>query len=221
MSRRIQFLEEMNDPQAPTVILFHGYGADMHDLAGLKDLLQPEGLALNWIFPNGPYSVPVGPGWTGSAWWPLKLSELPGDWSSYTPETLPELLPQVLSMIQQLKKPWSEIILGGFSQGAMLATELYLSAPETPLGLISFSGSLISKPSWKEKLKNRSGQKIFLSHGESDPVLPPKGTQQLIELMRLNQLQTEFVSFRGGHEIPMNVCERAQKYLKNLLEVQK
>jgi phospholipase/carboxylesterase len=218
MNRRIQFLEELNQPEAPTVILFHGFGADMNDLFGLKDLLTPVGHELNWICPNGPYSVPVGPGWTGSAWWPLKLSELPGDWSNYSPETLPEVLPQIQKMIQQLGKPWNKIILGGFSQGAMLATELYLSAPETPLGLLSFSGSLISKNQWKEKIKNRTGEKIFLSHGEQDPVLPSKGTQQLIELMKLNQLQTDFVSFRGGHEIPAQVCERAKKYLEFCLE---
>ena len=213
MIKRIQFTESFVSAEAPTVILFHGFGANMHDLAGLQDLLTPENKKVNWIFPNGPYSVPIGPGWTGQAWWPLQLSSLPSDWSDVTPNTLPELLPALQDFFKSLNRPWNKIILGGFSQGAMLATDLYLHAPETPLGLISFSGSLIRKSVWSEKIKQRQNQKIFLSHGEQDAVLPIRGTQMLIELMRKNNISTDFVSFRGAHEIPVNVCERAQKYI--------
>lgn len=213
MNKRIQFQESFSSPEAPTVILFHGFGANMHDLAGLQDILTPEGQQLNWIFPNGPYSVPTGPDWDGRAWWPLQLSKLPNDWSDITPAELPLIQPLLDDFFKSLNRPWSQIILGGFSQGAMLATDLYLNAPETPLGLISFSGSLIRKNVWIEKIKNRANEKVFLSHGEQDPVLPIRGTQALMELMKKNQLVTEFVPFRGQHEIPMNVCERAQKYI--------
>jgi phospholipase/carboxylesterase len=210
-------LGHIEDPNVPVVILFHGFGADMHDLASLRELLTPPESRLNWIFPNGPFSVPIGPGWTGSAWWPLQMSSLPNDWSDITPDDLPRVKELVYSLISSLKMPWNRIILGGFSQGAMLATEIYLTAPETPLGLLSLSGSLIRRSIWKELLPQRIGEKVFLSHGEQDSSLPSRGTHKLLELFKGADMGVDFVSFRGGHEIPAAVCQRAQNYIKERL----
>jgi phospholipase/carboxylesterase len=143
------------------------------------------------------------------------MSDLDGginsDWSNHSPESMDELKLTCEKFISDLKIPWSQIIVGGFSQGAMLATELYLSAPESPRGLISFSGSLIRKSHWIEKLLNRKNKKVF------DQVLPIKGTYQLLELMKKNELNVDFVTFRGAHEIPHAVCDRAKKYIESLI----
>jgi len=208
-------ISSSSNDEAPWLILFHGFGADAHDLEGLKDSFHFES-AVNLRFPNGVFEVPIGPGWTGRAWWPLRLSSLPEDWSDYTPEEMQYLVPALLKMITDLKVPWNKIILGGFSQGAMLATELYMQAPETPLGLISMSGSLIRQTEWKEKLENRKGQKVFLSHGQNDQVLPIKGSQKLLNLFQQKELKCQWVTFGGGHEIPMKVIEGINQYVNEL-----
>lgn len=213
MSQKIQYIEHTSDTSKPYVILFHGFGADMHDLESLKDHLNPDSAQLNWIFPNGVFNVPIGPGISGRAWWPLQLSKLPNDWSNYSPPEITDLVPKIMSLIKSLNIPWSQIVLGGFSQGAMLATEIYFQASEKPLGLMSLSGSLIRKEIWQEKCSHRKNEKIFLSHGEQDQVLPSSGTQKLLQLLKQNELLVDFVSFRGGHEIPLQVCDRAKKYL--------
>ena len=213
--KRIEYFDyavNNNSPKQNWVILFHGYGADAHDLAGLKDFIQSTN-QVNLRFPNGVFEVPIGPGWTGRAWWPLKMSSLPGDWSDHTPAEMNQLVPVLLKMISDLNIPWKNIILGGFSQGAMLATELYLQAPETPAGLISLSGSLIRQSIWTEKLKSKAHEKIFLSHGEQDQVLPAGGTQKLMKLLKENNVNCDWVSFQGGHEIPPKVIQRMNLYI--------
>ena len=50
------------------VILFHGYGADAYDLQTLSDVLRPK-KPTDFLFPQGVLEVPIGPGWTGRAWW--------------------------------------------------------------------------------------------------------------------------------------------------------
>lgn len=217
----MQFIDQIENTSHPYVFMFHGFGADMHDLYSLADLMNPDHYHLNWVFPNGLHTVPIGPGWTGRAWWPLKLSSLPGDWSNYAPENFDQLIQTVMRFIESYKLPWDKIIFAGFSQGAMLATQLYLSAPETPLGLLSLSGSLINSESWNKLLPHRKGEKIFLSHGEQDQVLPTKGTNRLVETFKKQGLQTDFVSFQGGHEIPPQVCVRAKKYLTEILQQKK
>ncbi len=211
--KNIQYIEHTDDTEKPYVILFHGFGADMNDLESLKEIMNPDGVELNWIFPNGIFSVPIGPHVSGRAWWPLKMTELPSDWSNYSPPEMSDLIPKIMNLIKSLNVPWNKIILGGFSQGAMLATEVYFAATEKPLGLMSMSGSLIRKDIWTQKCANRKSEKIFLSHGEQDQVLPSGGTQKLIQLLKQNELSVDFVSFQGGHEIPAQVCARAKKYI--------
>lgn len=220
----IPYLDDIqytHDPEAYWIFLFHGFGADASDLKGLSDVLTPENMKINWVFPNGIFSVPIGPMMSGQAWWPLTLSQLPTEWSLYSPPELIHLMPKVWKMIDSFKIPWNKIILGGFSQGAMLATEIYLSAPETPAGLISFSGALIRKKEWSELLPKRSHAKVYFSHGEIDPVLPSSGTQKLIQLFKSHEVQCDFCSFRGGHEIPLNAITKARNYLLSIQQNKK
>lgn len=227
MQKPIQYLDDIqhpHDPDAYWVFLFHGFGADASDLKSLSEVLNVEGKKINWVFPDGIFSVPIGPMMTGRAWWPLTLSSLPTDWSNYSPPELEQLLPRVWKMIDSFKVPWNKIILGGFSQGAMLAIETYLSAPELPAGLISLSGALIRKNEWTSRLVERQNQalvsgqtlKAFFSHGENDTVLPSSGTQKLIQLFKTHGYHCDFSSFRGGHEIPLPTITKAQSYLASL-----
>ena len=227
MQKPIQYLDDIQHPHdanAYWVFLFHGFGADASDLKNLSDVLTPLGQKINWVFPNGIFTVPIGSMMTGRAWWPLTLSQLPTDWSLYSPPEMAQLLPAIWKMIDSFKIPWNKIILGGFSQGSMLATEIYLSAPQTPAGLISFSGALIRKSEWtnglvvRQKQAADSGQtlKAYFSHGEMDQVLPSSGTQKLIQMFKAHGYQCDFSSFRGGHEIPMPAIAKAHAYLASL-----
>lgn len=212
----LQAVEVYNHPDAKWVVLFHGFGADANDLAGLVDSFvfnKP----CNWLFPNGPLSVPIGPGWTGRAWWTINMNELPGDWSRLRPPNMDQAVDKAMKMLSSMKIPMKDLIIGGFSQGAMLATELFLKMEETPAGLVCLSGTLLSQDTWSELIKKRQNSKVFLSHGEMDPVLPHKGSVQLQNFFEKNNVQTQFVSFRGGHEIPMNVIQKLKNYLEERL----
>lgn len=212
----LQAIEIYQNPDAKWVILFHGYGADASDLSTLAEHV-PLSRPCNWLFPNGHLSVPIGPGWTGRAWWSIRMTELPGDWSDQRPAEMNGTVEKVLKMMASMKFDWSQVILGGFSQGAMLATEVFLRAPQTPAGLICLSGTLLSKNEWAQWAPQRSGSTVFLSHGEADPVLPHRGSVQLQSFLEANGLSTRFVSFRGGHEIPLQVLEKMKSYISERL----
>ena len=85
--------------------------------------------------------------------------------------------------------------------------------PQTPAGLICLSGTLMSKPQWSEYAINRKGSNIIMSHGEADQVLPHKGSIMLQSFFEENGIKTQFVSFRGGHEIPMQVIQKMKSYI--------
>lgn len=208
----LQAIEIFKNPDSKWVVLFHGYGADASDLASFGEQIQ---LAkdCNWLFPNGPLSVPIGPGWTGRAWWNIKLSELEGDWTERRPPDMSKAVEMIFRMMASMKFEWKDVILGGFSQGAMLATEVFLKAPETPAGLICLSGTLLSRQEWLQVVAQRKGSQVLMSHGELDQVLPHKGSIQLQKFFEENGIKTQFVSFRGGHEIPFQVIEKMKSYI--------
>ena len=56
------------DHRYPMVILLHGFGASMSDLAGLCPAINPDGYV--YICPNAPLPVELGPGMVGYAWTP-------------------------------------------------------------------------------------------------------------------------------------------------------
>ena len=208
----LQAIEIFKNPDSKWVILFHGYGADASDLASFGEQIQLS-KDCNWLFPNGPLSVPIGPGWTGRAWWNIKLSELEGDWTEKRPPDMTKAVELVFKMIASMKFEWKDIIIGGFSQGAMLSTEVFLKAPETPAGLICLSGTMLSRQEWTQVVSNRKGSQILMSHGELDQVLPHKGSIQLQKFFEENGIKTQFISFRGGHEIPFQVIEKMKSYI--------
>ena len=162
----IKAVDHIVDNSDSWVILFHGFGADAYDLSTLQEVLVP-GKPSSWLFPQGILEVSIGPGWTGRAWWKIDMATLQKrqqegqhDMSAETPE-IEKARDMAFEMIAQLKVPWSNIILGGFSQGAMLATDLFLRAPETPKGLVLFSPALINKEKWKPYVSQRQGRAVF------------------------------------------------------------
>ena len=202
------------------VIIFHGFGADAYDLQTLSDALKSK-KHLDFLFPQGPLEVSIGTGWTGRAWWQIDVAALeaaaaigqPRDISMENPEGLKTLRPNIQKMLKQCGFPLSKIVLAGFSQGAMLATDTFLNSPEPCAGLMIFSGALICSPEWKELAQKRKGSAFFQSHGKNDVVLAHRGAQQLETVLTQAGMKGNLMTFHGGHEIPVAAIHGAQKYL--------
>ena len=220
---KIHCQEINHDDNAPWVIFFHGYGADANDLLPLGEIISTK-KTYNWLFPNGILEVPIGPAWTGRAWWNIDMMEIQRamesgthrDFSNDVPKGFEKARDMAFEMIKQLRVPWDQIILGGFSQGAMLATELYLRAPETPKGLVLMSGTLVCQEEWKKLIPARAGRRFFQSHGEADQVLGFKQAQKLETLLTQNGMKGSLMNFRGGHEIPQQVLNKIGEYINSL-----
>lgn len=219
----LKCIDVVQNDDAPWIVFFHGYGADANDLAPLaQEIKTPPGY--NWLFPDGFLEISIGWHTTGRAWWPVNMEELqkaqltgvPRDLSQSEPEGLKLAYQKASEMLSKLNVPWNKIILGGFSQGAMLATELYLQAPEAPMGLVILSGACLKADVWREKAKERAGKSFFLSHGEQDPVLSIKGSQKLETHLTQAGMKGRLLRFQGGHEIPLKVIDEVGKYLSVL-----
>lgn len=203
------------ESEGMNVVLLHGYGADNSDLFSLAEMLDPEG---NWsfYFPNAPHEVPVGPGWTGRGWFPISLRELEVgiDFTQIRPPGLDESANLVSDLIFHLNS--KKLILGGFSQGSMIATDVSLRQPEDIAGLVLYSPTMLDEKHWLTKASGMQSKKILLSHGTSDPVLPFSGAQRLYEMFKNAGAEIQMVSFSGGHEIPTPVLKKTKELLEQI-----
>lgn len=219
----LKVLRVHGDPDAPTIVLFHGYGASAFDLYPLHEVLTTE-QKFNWVFPNGHLSIPIMPGYFGRAWFPIDIIALQeamqrGDFRDLAdkePDGLDVARQSALLMLDALDIPFNQIIIGGFSQGAMLSCDLSLRSEKSPKGLIILSGTLLSQTLWREFAQNHTNLRFFQSHGDRDPVLGYANAKRLEKLFRESGLLGEFVGFSGGHEIPQVVIQGLSRYLNSL-----
>jgi phospholipase/carboxylesterase len=215
-------MEVAGDPAAPTIVLFHGYGADMTDLASLAGVIQaPRGC--NWYFPNGHLSVPLGGHYEGRAWFPIPLAELQAgatlDLTERIPPGMKKARENAKQFLAKLNVAPEKLVIGGFSQGAMLTTDIVLHSDVKPAGLVQLSGTLVNATEWDSLLAS-SPQKVpfFQSHGSRDQVLSFAHAQKLEALFKKHGWPGQLQRFEGGHEIPSEVLIQLGSFLRKVLQ---
>jgi phospholipase/carboxylesterase len=209
------------------VILLHGFGAPGDDLVALWQTLDaPHGT--RFVFPVGPLSLQMGNG-ESRAWWMIDLEKLqrdraagrPRDASHEIPKGLAEARGELLALLEDATRRLGadprRTVLGGFSQGAMLACDVALRTDRPFAGLVLLSGTLLAKHEWAPLMPKRKGLRVLQSHGHEDPLLPFAQAEHLRDLLVQAGLLVDWVGFRGGHEIPPMVLTRLGPFLRQTL----
>lgn len=217
------------------VVLCHGFGASGTDLVDCSMALwQLELEALSttrFIFPAGPISLDPTEMFDSRAWWMIDIDRLnqmiaTGEFRDLRNEC-PDLLNQrrrevtelVEQVVQQSGVNYGQVFLGGFSQGAMMTTDVALHLPQPIGGLIVWSGTLLNEAVWKTAADRESKFPVFVSHGRQDPILPFTAAQWLHEFLVLRGFAAEFCPFDGVHEIPMPAMRGAAKLLAQQIKL--
>ena len=222
----VRTVGERKNPRL-VVVLLHGWGAPGEDLVPLGAALAALGTL--FVFPAAPLASPGG----GRAWWNLDIEALVAaraggqdrDIRSATPEGLPEARAQILALLTEIERqtrlPRGAIVVGGFSQGAMLAVDVALASDPRPGGIVALSGTLLSEARWTTELAksdttSNTKVPIFLSHGRHDPVLPFRLASALHDLAVASGHRVTWIPFEGGHEIPPVVLAGVASFLATI-----
>jgi phospholipase/carboxylesterase len=209
------------------VVLCHGFGAPATDLVSLAPELMSVEAALaervRFVFPGAPLTLEAYGMPSGRAWFHLPEAVMRGqmrDWDTYArevPQGLPAARRAVMSVVEALatsmKLPHGRIVLGGFSQGGMVTTDVALRLEEAPGGLCILSGTLTSEPEWRKKAEARKGLPVFQAHGRYDDVLPFAGAERLRDVLTESGLAVDFHPFNGPHMIDSEEQERLAAFL--------
>ena len=146
------------------LVLFHGRGADERDLFPLLDVFDPDRRLLG-VTPRGPLHLPPG----GAHWYAVQEIGFPD------PRTFTETFTRASTWLDGVAAdagiPAERIVLGGFSQGAVMTYALGLGEGRPrPAGLIALSGFMPTVPGFALNLEPPF-PRVAIGHGVLDPVI--------------------------------------------------
>jgi phospholipase/carboxylesterase len=224
---RCRVMPESGGKPAYVAVLSHGFGAPGDDLVPLYDellALKPELKRVRFVFPEAPLELDP----FARAWWmidartvmQLQASDPSAlrEFRKVEPEGMAKARAMMLKLVDDVAvQTGAPIVLGGFSQGGMISTDVALRLEQRPLALVVMSGTLLIEDVWRAKAKARAGLPVLQSHGREDPLLAFMTAEWLRDLLVEAGLKVDFVPFSGGHTIPLNVLEKLAGFLDALL----
>ncbi len=153
------------DP-AGLLVLHHGRGTDAPDLLGLADLLDPE-RRFHVAAPRAPLSLPGSPGYH---WYTILRVGYP------EPESFHAARAALAEFHDRLWEQTgigpSATVLGGFSMGTAMSYAMAFGGDRPPVaGVLAFSGFIPTAEGWEPHLEDRAETRLFIAHGENDPII--------------------------------------------------
>jgi len=149
------------------LVLLHGRGADESDLFPLLDALDPE-RRLHGYTPRAPLALPP----AGAHWYAVPRVGFPDT------ETFAAGYGELTEWFDALPFPAERIVLGGFSQGAVMSYALGLGTGRPrPAALLAFSGFIPTVDGWEADLESPFPP-IGIAHGTFDSVISVEFARQ-------------------------------------------
>ena len=194
------------------LVLMHGVGSNEQDLFGFARLMPPQFHVLSL---RAPYVLSP----DAYAWFEFQVLADGERRINEEQERESRFLvgEMIASAAQQLGVPPERVVVGGFSQGGIMALSLLLTQP----------GKVHAAMVWHSRLLSQvvphiappeafEGKALWVSHGSADNVIPPSAAQASRELARGLPLALSGGDFPGGHEIRPAELQGSLAWLQSL-----
>ena len=181
--------EAAGEPEG-ALVLFHGRGADEHDLVPLLDVLDPERRFVG-ITPRGPLSLPPG----GAHWYAVREIGYPD------PSTFLPTYELVGEWLDGLGFPPERMILGGFSQGAVMSYAMSLGRGRArPASVLALSGFVPTVDGLDLDLEPPLAR-YAIGHGTLDPVIRVEWGRRARTLLEEADAEVRYAEYPLPHTI--------------------
>jgi len=172
------------------LVLFHGRGADEHDLVPLVDVLDPKRRFVG-ITPRGPLSLPPG----GAHWYAVREIGYPD------PSTFLPTYELVAEWLDGLGFPPERMILGGFSQGAVMSYAMSLGRGRSrPASVLALSGFVPTVEGLELDLEPPL-PRYAIGHGTLDPVIRVEWGRRARTLLEEAGAEVRYAEYPLPHSI--------------------
>ena len=185
----------------PMVIMLHGFGANMQDLAGLSPVINTTGYV---------YAFP-----TGQRRWSLRrdTSAIAGPHPERRrdPEEDAKTREKLSGFFDEVMEAYGvepgNAVLGGFSQGGRMAYLCGLSNADLFAGVVALGAAVFDTAPLVEQLPAERTQLVFVGHGEFDMTVSVEQARMMRGFLELEGYQPEYHEYPMGHEISRQLVE--------------
>lgn len=176
------------------LVLFHGRGADEHDLFPLLDALDPNRRFVG-ATPRGPLSLPPG----GAHWYVLAGIGTPDPKTFHA--SYAEASEWLDGFVAEHGVGYDRLVLGGFSQGGVMAYSLALEQGRPrPAALTVFSSFMPTVPGFWLDLSPPLPP-VAIGHGTLDPVIGVEWGRQARERLEAAGAEVLYRETPMSHQI--------------------
>lgn len=170
-------------------VMLHGLGDSIDGYRWM-----PEAMDLPWMnyaLVNAPDEY-----YGGYSWFDFAGDMTPGVLRSR------KLLFQLLRDLERKGYPTDRTILGGFSQGCLMAVDVGLRFPEAFAGIVGISGWIFEPQQLLlEMAPTARDRKVLMTHGTLDPMVPFGAVRTEVQKLRAAGLNIEWHEFQKAHTI--------------------
>ncbi|MEC8858305.1 MAG: hypothetical protein VX664_13065 [Chloroflexota bacterium] len=187
--------EYTEDSSYPLVIMLHGFGANMQDLASLAPAINSTGYV--YAFPNAPIPFQLGPGQTGFGW----MTPRGGGTTEETANSEKLLNDFFETVSQQFDVSPGQALLLGFSQGGGMTYRCGLERASDFAGLVALSATLPDQDELVTRLPQERNQPIFIGHGRFDQMVSDDTARSAKSFLESHGYSPDFHIYDMAHEI--------------------
>jgi predicted esterase len=195
----------LNEARA-AMILVHGRGATAQSILELASVLP---------HPEMAYLAPQA---AGNTWYPYSfLAPMPQNQPGL--DSGLQAVAEAVAQVEAAGIPAENIIIGGFSQGACLASEFVARNARRYGGLLVFSGGLIGPPGTPRNYEGSlDGTPVFIGCSDVDFHIPvERVVETAVTLQALGAAVNKKIYPNMGHTIIQDEIDQAQKIVNNLI----
>lgn len=187
------------------VVLAHGRGATAQSVLSFSQHLPTDGVA---------YLAPQA---ARNTWYPQAFTASESENEPWLSSALAKL-DGVLGAVADADIPRERTVVGGFSQGACLASEYVARNPTRYGGLVALSGGLIGETVSSEDYEgDLDGTPVFLGCSDRDPHIPAERVHETDSILSAMGADVETRLYEGmGHTVNEDELEAVRGIVESL-----
>lgn len=184
-----EFIPAADKNSRQLFIVLHGLGDSPAGWRWLPNALDLP--AMNYLLVRAPDEY-----YGGFSWFDYPDPMAPGILRSR------KLLFELLDNLRAKNFPAEQIMLGGFSQGALMTVDAGLRYPQKLAGLVGISGWVFEIETLQKEFSTVARQqRLLITHGHFDEVIPFAPVAQQVRQLQTAGLDVKWSEFPKGHTV--------------------
>jgi phospholipase/carboxylesterase len=187
------------------MIMLHGRGDSMESYKYFAKEINVTGL--NYILLNAPAKIEFGYSWYHDSF------DLNDELYCHSIE----LLKKTIQLIKESSVDPEDLFILGFSQGARMALDIFYELGIKLAGVCALSPRMSTYHDFSALSEDCLKTPLFTAHGQYDPVIPFRETQEALSRWQTAFSDAQFTSYEMGHEIDISEIQALREWINQKL----